>query len=284
VRGSFERPIEAAVAGGLAADRLGFAFAAGYHAALRALVPELSREHLTALCATEEGGAHPRAIRATLVADVDGFVLSGKKRWSTLAPAARELLVFASLGTDERGKSRLRIARVAASAPGVTIKPMPQTPFAPEIPHAEIAFADVRIEARALLDGDGWERWVKPFRTIEDLHVHGALLGYLIGVARRNRFPHEDVERLLALVVTTRALAEEPPDAPEAQLAVAGLLAETARAVGELEARWQGVDGPERARWQRDRGLLEVAGTARSARTRRAWERVSGVEIAGAGS
>jgi hypothetical protein len=38
VRRSFERPIEAAVAGGLAADRLGFAFAAGYHAALSAIV------------------------------------------------------------------------------------------------------------------------------------------------------------------------------------------------------------------------------------------------------
>jgi hypothetical protein len=271
------RPIDAALAGGLAADRLGFAFAAGYHAALRALVPELSSDHLVALCATEEGGAHPRRIRSSLTPDGAGYRLSGKKRWSTLAPHARELLVFASLGTDETGRNRLRIARVAADAPGVTITPMPQTPFAPEIPHAEIEFDAVRVEPHALFEGDAWERWVKPFRTVEDLHVHAALLGYLLGVARRHRFPRTDVERLLALVAATRSLAEAPTDEPGALLAVAGVLGETARAVADLEPRWQGVDPAESARWQRDRGLLEVAGAARSARTERAWQRVPGV-------
>src|SRR5436305_889000 len=61
--------IESAVASGFHADRVGFAFAGGYHAALRRLVPSLDAEHLAALAATEEGGARPSAIRTTLERD-----------------------------------------------------------------------------------------------------------------------------------------------------------------------------------------------------------------------
>jgi hypothetical protein len=280
----FSRPIDAAIAGGLAADRLGFAFAAGYHAALRALLPGVPHDRRVALSATEEGGAHPRAIRTTLVAEGEDFVLSGKKRWTTLATEADELLVFASLGADAAGKQRLRVARVRATAPGVSITPMPATPFAPEIPHAEVLLERVSVSGDDLLPGDGWETWVKPFRTVEDLHMHGALLGYLIGVARRFDFPRTDSERLLSLVVATRALADAPAARPELEVALAGLLGETARAVVELEPRWEAVSAAERERWRRDRPLLEVAGSARRARTERAWERLSGVEIERGGS
>lgn len=280
----FEAPLEVAVAGGFAADRLGFAFAAGYHAALRALVPELPADHLVALCATEEGGAHPRAIRTALSGYGESSSLSGDKRWSTLAPAAHELLVLASLGQDAAGKEQLRLVRVRADAAGVRITAMPAPPFTPEIPHAEIELRAVRVSPEDVLAGDGWERYVKPFRTLEDLHVHGALLGYLIGVARRSGWPPPEIERLLALVVTTRALAAEPAGAPETHVALAGLLEATARTVAETAELWAGVEPDERARWERDRALLGVAASARAARTARAWERLSagsGVEIAG---
>jgi hypothetical protein len=275
----FSDPIEAAIAGGALADRLGFAFAAGYHAALRSLIPALAAEHLVALCATEDKGAHPRHIQSTLESDGEGYELSGHKRWSTLATEANELLVLAKVGTDAAGRNQLRLARVRADAPGVSIRPMPVTPFAPEIPHAEISFERVRVESAELLQGDAWERYVKPFRTIEDLHVHGSLLGYLVGVGCRCSWPESDVERLLALIVAVRALAQESPEPPEIHLALAGLLDQTARVVQELEPRWQTVGAHERERWQRDQGLLSVAGAARAARTKRAWQRLSGLEI-----
>ena len=49
-----------------------------------------------------------------------------------------------------------------------------------EIPHAEVGLDRVRVEASAVLPGDGYADYVKPFRTIEDAHVHCALLGYLV--------------------------------------------------------------------------------------------------------
>ena len=56
-----------AVLGGFAADRLGWAFASGYQSAGEALFGDGSpSEDLAALCATEKGGVHPRAIATTV--------------------------------------------------------------------------------------------------------------------------------------------------------------------------------------------------------------------------
>src|SRR5262245_27952435 len=96
-RAAWTDPFDRALAGGACADRLGFAFAAGYAEALRVLVPDLPPGSITALCATEEGGAHPRAIRTRLVEVAPGrHELSGRKRWATIASAASSLLVVAS--------------------------------------------------------------------------------------------------------------------------------------------------------------------------------------------
>ena len=43
-------PAAQAIAGGFAADRVGWAFASGYQAALRALVTDLPHDTLTAFC------------------------------------------------------------------------------------------------------------------------------------------------------------------------------------------------------------------------------------------
>src|SRR5262245_11666572 len=72
LRARFASPIDRAIAGGRSAGRLGFAFAAGYHAALSALFPSIGDERFAALCATEEGGARPRAIRTSLSRGPDG--------------------------------------------------------------------------------------------------------------------------------------------------------------------------------------------------------------------
>jgi alkylation response protein AidB-like acyl-CoA dehydrogenase len=247
------------MAGGFAADRLGLAFAAGYQAALEALVPGAPGE-ARALCATEEGGAHPRAIRTTLERDTEGRLwIRGRKRWATLATEAEALLVVASVGTDA----------------AVRIAPMPATPFAPEIQHAEIEI-DAAVEEDAVLEGDGYDMYLKPFRTLEDVHVHGATLGYLVGVGRRSGWPEAALERLAAAIVGAQAIAAAPPEAPETHAALAGLLALTRDVAGDA-ALWERVAPEERARWARDQGLLAVAGRAREARRARAWERLRGM-------
>jgi hypothetical protein len=184
-------------------------------------------------------------------------------------------LVVASAGSDEQGRNALKLVRIAAGARGVSISAMPATPFAPEIPHAEVTLDAVGVAPGDLLPGDGYDRYLKPFRTIEDIHVHAALLGYLASVARRFAWPRECLERIAAALVGTRSLALEPPSAPEVHVALAGLHASGQALLQELDAHWALVEPAERERWIRDRPLFEVAGSARNARRARAWERVT---------
>jgi hypothetical protein len=254
--------------GGFFADRLGFAFAAGYHAALRRLCPKLSADQGLSLAATEAGGAHPRAIATRLD---DQNQLHGDKSWVTLAPHAEEIVVLAQSGSSGDRKQLVAVV-VNARAPGVEIRPPTTTRFAPEISHAAVHFEGAPILHR--LEGDGWQDVVKPFRTVEDLHVHLALFGYLLGLARRAGFPQALVERLLALLTLSHQLARLDPKAAAVHVAVAGLLAEV-RGVGEqLDTALALAPEAERLRFQRDRLLLDVAGSAREARRVRAWQRL----------
>src|SRR5262245_48930328 len=83
------KPAALAVAGGFAADRVGWAFASGYQAALRALLPDLLRDTLAAFCVTEVDGNRPRDIRTTIAPQPDGALrIDGAKRWTTLGPSS----------------------------------------------------------------------------------------------------------------------------------------------------------------------------------------------------
>jgi acyl-CoA dehydrogenase len=262
--------IDRALIAGAVSDRLGFAFAGGYREALRALVPGLQGV-AAALCATEEGGAHPRAIKTTLTrVHGDGFSLTGKKKWATAASDARILLVIASTG-ERDGKNELAMVSVHVGMMGVKLTPTTAA-FVPEIPHAEVEFDNVAVSESDVHSGDGYEDYLKPFRTIEDLHVHAALLGYLIGVARRHGFARDVMPGLVASAAMIRALAEEDLKSAVTHLALGGAIDQVTRVVAAIDDRWSA--GDEHARWQRDRMLLKVAGSARTARLARAIERL----------
>lgn len=267
-------PMALALRGGLAADRLGWAFAAGYQAALRALVPALPADALAAFCVTEEAGNRPRDIRSTLSpAPGGGYALSGAKRWTTLGPQGAILLVTARLGQSPADRPNLKVARVSTRQPGVTIVPMAPTPFVPEVPHAQVALADVAIADADLLPGDGYARYVKPFRTLEDLFVAAAVLAWLAGTARLRGWPHEFREGLAGALALLATLAEQPAGAPETHIALAGALQWAAELHRQADALWTRTpDDPAARRWQRDLPLMNVAATARRLRAQRAWE------------
>lgn len=273
---ALERPVDRAILGATVVDRRGFAFAGGYAAALSSLVPSLPRDLLASLAATEEGGAHPRAITTELTRDGDGFVLSGKKRWVTLGPDGGVLLVVARRA-ESRGSERpeLVVVRVAARTPGVTVTPLAHMPFVPEIPHAELTLERVRVPSVDVLPGDGYERYLKPFRTIEDLHVHAALLAWLSAIGARAAWPAPVRERLLALLVTARALSLDDQSSPITHVALGGLLTTTSALVTELDPLWASAPEETRVLFARDRALLSVAGKARTARLLRAWSRLA---------
>ena len=124
--------------------------------------------------------------------------------------------------------------------------------------------------------GDGDARYVKPFRTIEDVHVHAAMLAYLLREARRLAWPRNWVERAFAAVLALSAIAQREANAAATHIALAGALAAAAGLVDEADIFWEAaaVD-PAGKRWKRDRGSLSVAGSARKQRVERAWERMA---------
>lgn len=268
--------IARAILGGAAADRLGWAFAAGYGAALRALVPAelLGEDEIGALAATEERGAHPKGILTELR---DG-TLHGRKRWVTMAPEAHWLFVVAREPRANDGEGErplLRVVRVCRTAPGVTVTPLPPTPFVAEIPHAEITLDGVAVGPSDVLPGDGYDRYLKPFRTIEDIHVHAAALAWLGGVARRHGFSDPLVARAAGILAALHALGASDPSAPATHVALAGTLAATESLLSDLAPEWSRAPGEMRARWEADRALFGVAAKARAQRSARAFERLS---------
>jgi acyl-CoA dehydrogenase len=270
--------LEQAILGGFAADRLGYAFASGYQAALRSLWPALPKDRIASLSVTERGGNHPRAIEARLTPSGDGYRLSGNKRWTTVPDNQGVLLAAAWDGTEDEGRKRIRVVRVEASLPGVSIALMPEPPFVPEITHGEVRFDDVPLTAGALLPGDGYERYVKPFRTVEDLHVQAALFGYLLGEARRHALPRDLVERLAAVLAMLSGLAAGDASDPAMHVALGGALRIGAGVIADMDLLWAKTESPAHARWERDRLLLSVAETARGKRLARAWEKLGAVK------
>lgn len=286
----FTGQVERALWAGFHADRLGYAFVGGYGAALSRLVehvgqaqglpagrafPERPLLPHVCLCATETGGAHPRSIATRVDKQGGALVLEGEKTFATLATVADELLVVASRGVEADGKNRLRIVRVKPSAPGVEVVPRPATPFTPEIPHAIVRFKGVVVESDDMLPGDGYEQWLKPFRTLEDTHVLAATVGYLQGAARAHGFGRDVSAELVSLSLSLIDVGARDPAQPLTHIVLAGLFNATRRLVASLDAAWEKAPEDERARWFRDRPLLAIAENVRSKRTERAWALLS---------
>lgn len=266
-------------------DRLGAAFGLGYAAALRVLFGSFAGEGLCALCVTERGSTRPRDLRTVLVEAPDGagLRLDGEKSFVTFGTHAETFLVAAVCPREDAGDTThpaVRLVRVRAGAAGVTVRERPASQVVPEIPHATVRFEQTPIARDELFSGDGYADAVKPFRTVEDLYVLGATVGYLLGAFTRcdetePRAAYDARplrETLLACAVSLRALARESAHDAEVHLALAGIFSVVRSVVGQSEPVWASADAGERARWFRDAPLLAVADRARSARRERAWQ------------
>lgn len=256
-------PFYGAVLSGAAASGVGEAFLAGYRAAIVSLVPSLAPPLRPSLAATERGPLHPREVSTALA---DGRV-TGSKRYVTGLPGADRLVVLATEGTEGERKKLVAVI-VASDASGVKVSPMPSAPFVPDVPHAEVDLTEAPVLER--IAGDGWADVVRPFRTAEDIHVIGAVAGYLAGLGARAGWQGDGMLALLASLSSLSSLAAAPVASPAVHLALAGCLSQIRALLPGLP--WDRCDPAEVARWQRDLPLLSVAERARAARTAHAWE------------
>lgn len=260
----FSHSIDRAIARGAEADRLGHAFLGGYTAAITVLDRSLGPGERGALCATESGGGHPRAILTTL----EHGRLNGSKHFVSGGSLATVLLVVAKTG-ERAGRPVLSVARIGAKQPGVTVEDGAPLDFIPEVPHGAVTFKDAVVDA--VLEGDGYERYLKPFRTIEDLHVFGAVLGCLVANGR-DSFPRSTTEQLLGVISAVVSLGRDDPRSSAVHLALAGVLTTSRALIDSLDL--SGLEPGFRERFLRDRPLLEIAQRVREARRVKAWAMV----------
>ena len=271
-RNTGSSPFLAAVQVSSRVDRLGFAFAVGYPAALQQMVEGVVLP--SALCVTEAGGNSPRSIESTLEEEGDGYELRGVKTFVTFGNLAKTLIVVAKVGQKSDGRPDLAAVRIPSSREGVILKELSETPFAPEVPHTRVRFDGVQVRADERLPGDGYLEYVKPFRTIEDIHVVAAALAYLLGLSRRSEGSATLVAELAADLAALDRLREGRPLDPRVHIALHGVhrrLTRFARDPDFIEVL-ESAAPDERARWERDQALLRVASKARDARFERAAE------------
>ncbi len=257
-------PRHDAVYGGLQAGTIGLAFLSGYQAALRELVPSLSRTALVALAASETAGAHPKAMETLLL---DGRLV-GRKAYVTLGTRAERLLVVARRSTTERN---LVVVEIDARTPGVRLTTLPPTPFVPDVPHAALE-VDCSIEGHEVRDGDGYTSYLKPFRTIEDLHVLLALLAHASATARSSAADRSLREQLSATVASLLGLMDLPPLSPALHLALGGVLPQARELMSRVGDHLRVVRHQRAEAWARDLPLLGIATGVRQKRLERAWE------------
>ena len=270
-----EAPVTLALRGGFAADRLGWAFAAGYQAAMRAAFP--GGGMIEAFCATEVSGQRPRDLTTAFVRTASGLVLNGAKSWSTFGSACDHLLVVARDPEAEASAGRpvLRIIRVPATAPGVTFTAQPPLPFITEVPHTAVTFTDATLPASALLEGDGYDRYLKPFRTVEDIHVTLAMLAHALRETRRVSGAGDDAALLAELgacMVAAASLASASPSAPSTHLLLEAVQQQAGALYGRVGERLKACADDAALRWQRDTRIFRVAHKARAMRASKARE------------
>ncbi|MFJ2712484.1 acyl-CoA dehydrogenase [Pseudomonas sp. NPDC087346] len=254
-------PFELAVAGGRRMATPGLAFLVGYQAALRMLWPSAPLS-LGALCATEQRSLRPADMQTRLT----DLRLSGRKDFVTAGDAADWLLIAAR--SEAPGETpRLSLAVVYPGEPGVRVEKLPALPLMPDVSHGRLYLDDAQCE---LLAGDGWDAYVKPFRSLEDLYVLSAMTAWLYGVAQDSDWSQALQLRLLALLAGCAEVSRQAPNNPAGHVLLGGLFAQFDGLKPEVDQALAAGNPEWGAMWQRDQAVMQMAAGARAKRLAKA--------------
>jgi hypothetical protein len=192
--------------------------------------------------------------------------VSGRKDFVTAGDAADWLLVAAR--SEASGETpRLSLAVVYPDEPGVRLEKLPAIALMPDISHGRLFLDNAQCE---LLAGDGWDAYVKPFRTLEDIYVLSAMTAWLYGVGQDSDWPQALQLRLLALLAGCAEVSRQAPNNLAGHVLLGGLFAQFEGLKAELNEAL--ADGPQHwaAMWQRDQSVMDLAAGARGKRLAKA--------------
>ena len=148
-----------------------------------------------------------------------------------------------------------------------------------EVREVAVEAGDAAHGRDEVLEGDGYEDYVKPFRTVEDLHVMAASIGWVAQVMRRAEAPRQQLEALGELATSCFALALVEPLDAAVHVALGGAWRRFRALVSEMP--WDRTDETTRTRFERDRALFDVAGSVRQQRLDMAWGRLGRLSMPG---
>lgn len=262
--------LDRAVLGGRTSTCMAYAFAAGYQSAIHALF-NIADMELSSLCVSEAQGNHPRTIASTLSQYQGHWCLNGSKTFITGGQEARHLYVVCNTGQTENDRPVLKMLTLPANLPGIEITDATVLPFVPEVSHGAAHFNEVQVDQTQILPGDGYQDYVKPFRTLEDIHVFAAILGFLLGQALESKWPTSRIESIFALTITLRSISQMPVSKATTHIALAGCRSQMDSLIEQVEQDFKQFSPNQYANWQRDKALLTIASKAHVKRTEKAW-------------
>ena len=242
-----------------------------------ALVPG-ETSPLVALCVTEEQGQHPKHIQTLLTHQDQRVHVRGEKKWAMAGEGVLLIVARAFAGfpsgkeTAPEARPSLKLLRVPTSTPGLERIEMPPTRFIPDVPHTRLEL-DLTLPETAILPGDGYADYVKPFRTLEDIHVHASVIAYVLRLAASTPFARGLTEHACSILLALEAHAQRPT--PSLDVALTGTLALAHRFFGEADTMLFQRDDDASRGWQRDKAILLLGAAAREARANKAWSAVA---------
>jgi hypothetical protein len=280
-----EGPFTAAVAAALRADRVAWAFFAGYQGAMQAAFPDrlpfASPPRMAVMCANESGRklteieTRLEALAGGERAEGGAWRLVGTKSWSLVGLGEADVFVLAKRADGPpSGPGSLVVVHLAQSAHGVVQGEPRSQAFVPELPHAALHFNDVPVSAQQIVPGDGYADHIKPFRLREDVFVSGCVLAHLLAHGHRMAWPSPWRQRCVAAVTLLGQCAALPPAEERAIVLTAGAASFAAEVFDEAEGLWSPADAEIAARWRRDKPLLAGGRDARRQRAVKAWAQV----------
>jgi alkylation response protein AidB-like acyl-CoA dehydrogenase len=146
------------------------------------LVPMARGEALGAFGLTEpNAGSDAGGTKTTAVLDGDEYVINGEKCWITNAEYARQVIVTAVTGKDERGKNIISAIIVPTDTPGFTIRSNYDKMGVRASNTCELVFENVRVPKENVL-GDPKKGFKQFLYTLDGGRISIAALA--VGIAQ----------------------------------------------------------------------------------------------------